>query len=207
MKQLFLILAAILTSLNVHAGCIEGDCVNGKGKYTWPDGNVYEGDWRDDKRTGKGKYTWPNGNVYEGDWRDDKRTGKGKKTWAGGNVYEGDWRDDKMTGKGKGTWASGNVYEGDFIDGNRTGKGKKTYADGSVEDGYWRDNEFVETIAEREKRLAKEKQEKFDKVYNACLLDKSSNVDMQVSSIEVAVKSSCKSIAEKPSWLESWKYE
>jgi len=39
------------------------------------------------------------------------------------------------------------------------------------------------------------------------MLDKSSSVDMHISSLEVAVKKTCESIAENPSWLETFKYE
>ena len=116
------------------------------------------------------------------------------------------------TGKGKVTWAEGDVYEGDYIDGERTGKGKMTRPDGSFQEGYWLDGEFVESLADRErsekKRIAKEereriarqvKKEKYDRIYNACLLDKGSDVDMQVSSLENAVKKTCESIAKDPS--------
>ena len=84
----------------------------------------------------------------------------------------------------------------------------------------WKDDEFLGTVAELEiaekKRIAKEKQEElvrqekkdtYDRIYNACLLDKGSDVDMQVSSLERAVKDTCKSIAKKPSWFESMKYD
>ena len=37
----------------------------------------YVGDWVDNKKEGKGKYTTPNGAVYEGTWHNDKRFGKG----------------------------------------------------------------------------------------------------------------------------------
>jgi len=67
-----------------------------------------------------------------------------------------------------------------------------------VEDGYWLDGEPVETIAEREK---------YDKIFNACFLDKSSNVDIQVLDIKEAVKKSCRFIEEDPSLLEIWKYD
>ena len=55
-----------------------------------------------------------------------------------------------------------------------------------------------------EQRLAKAK---YDKIFNACFLDRSSNVDMQVSSVERAVRETCKSIAEDPSWFESLQYD
>ena len=51
-------------------------------KFTYPDGEVYEGDWKDGKMHGKGKYTYGKGkwegDVYEGDYKDGKQQGKGK---------------------------------------------------------------------------------------------------------------------------------
>ena len=88
-----------------------------KGKITFEDSSVYEGDLVNDIPHGKGKYTWPSGNVYEGDWVNGYRTGKGKFTWPNGAVYEGDWVNDVKTGKGKYTWANGLVQEGNFKDG------------------------------------------------------------------------------------------
>jgi hypothetical protein len=32
--------------------------MNGRGKYTWPDGTLYDGGWKDDKRNGRGKMTF-----------------------------------------------------------------------------------------------------------------------------------------------------
>ena len=63
-------------------------------------------------------------------------------------------------------------------------------ASGTVEDGYWLDGKFVETFAEQERR---------QRIFNACLLDKSSDVDMQISSIEMAVQTTCGSVAKDPS--------
>ena len=34
-----------------------------KGKYTWADGNVYEGDWKNDKQDGQGKLQTANGSL------------------------------------------------------------------------------------------------------------------------------------------------
>jgi len=84
----------------------------------------------------------------------------------------------------------------------------------------WNDGEFLGTVAELEraekKRIAKEKQEelvrqekkdKYDRIYNACLLDKSASVDMQVRDIRRAVIQTCISIAKNPSWFESMRYD
>jgi len=115
----------------------------GKGKYTYSNGDVYEGDRVDGKETGKGKCTWADGSVYEGDFVDDKRAGKGKYTYSNGSVYEGDFVDDKRTGKGKYTLADGSVYEGDRVDGKTTGKGKYTNPHGEVFEWQREDDQYI----------------------------------------------------------------
>jgi hypothetical protein len=137
---------------------------HGKGKMTYANGDVYEGDYKDGIRHGKGKYTYANGDVYEGDfedqkfwedWRDGTPHGKGKKTYTDGRVEEGEWRDDefigvyegdykdgKWHGKGKLTNANGNAYEGDWKDDKRTGKGKGTWTNGSVFEGDFEDDKW-----------------------------------------------------------------
>jgi hypothetical protein len=52
-----------------------------------------------------------------------------------------------------------------------------------------------------------EKTERYNRIYNACLLDKSSSVDMQVYNIEMAVIQTCLSIAKNPSWFERFWYD
>lgn len=39
--------------------------MSGKGKYTWANGIVYEGDFLNNEIIGTGKYTWPNQALYE----------------------------------------------------------------------------------------------------------------------------------------------
>ena len=58
-------------------------------------------------------YTWPNGNKYDGEWRDGKRTGQGTNTWANGEKYVGEWSDNKRTGQGTLTFANGDKYVGE----------------------------------------------------------------------------------------------
>ena len=45
------------------------------------------------------------------------------------------------------------------------------------------------------------------KIYNACLLDKSSSVDMQVTEIYAAVIQTCIFIAKDPSWFDRMRYD
>lgn len=39
---------------------------NGKGKESWPNGTIYEGEFYDDKKHGQGKFVWDDGSSYEG---------------------------------------------------------------------------------------------------------------------------------------------
>ena len=48
----------------------------------------------------KGIFTWPNGDIYEGELKDDKRNGFGINIYNDGRRYEGEWKNDKINGKG-----------------------------------------------------------------------------------------------------------
>ena len=39
--------------------------------YQWPDGNQYEGEWKNNLMQGKGVYTWNDGSKYEGEFNED----------------------------------------------------------------------------------------------------------------------------------------
>lgn len=54
------------------------DKKHGHGKYTWPDGRIFEGEWVLGKREGKGKQVSKNGQIRQGVWHNDKR-----ENWAG----------------------------------------------------------------------------------------------------------------------------
>jgi hypothetical protein len=50
---------------------------------------------------GQGKLTWPNGDFYEGMFRNGKRHGLGKRINMDGSEYTGEYFDDKPHGQGK----------------------------------------------------------------------------------------------------------
>ena len=126
--------------------------MHGKGKYTFDNGSVYEGDYQDDKRHGHGNIRFANGHMYEGYWENDKMHGKGKYTFDDGSVYEGHLENDKIHGKGTLSWANGNVYKGNWKKGLRHGYGVMTYKialaqekaipSGSTYDGYWENDKM-----------------------------------------------------------------
>ena len=47
---------------------------DGRGTFTWANGAVYEGEWKNNKREGKGTYKWSNGDVYEATGKITART-------------------------------------------------------------------------------------------------------------------------------------
>ena len=69
-----------------------------KGKLTYRDGSVYEGDLVNGKPHGKGKLTYIYGSVYEGDWVDGEQTGLGKMTYPDGKVDEGRFQGSEFVG-------------------------------------------------------------------------------------------------------------
>jgi hypothetical protein len=50
---------------------------DGEGKFLYPDGSIYEGQWKSGMRFGRGKYTYANGDWYDGNWKDNKKDGHG----------------------------------------------------------------------------------------------------------------------------------
>ena len=86
--------------------------MEGKGKYIFRDGKIYEGKWKDNKMNDFGTFKWPDGKIYEGQFKDDKKDGFGTLIWPDKSKYVGNWKNGKQFGLGK--YAS---YEGHIIEG------------------------------------------------------------------------------------------
>ena len=69
--------------------------MHGKGEFSWADGKIYIGDYKDDKKEGFGIFRWPDGRQYEGQWKDGKQNGSGKLKDSDGKEYPGEWLDGK----------------------------------------------------------------------------------------------------------------
>lgn len=93
------------------------DSLSGK-KYSYENGDTFEGVISNGKRTGMGKYTYANGDVFEGEYKDDVPNGAGKYYYINGDIFEGEYKDGKQHGKGKYTWKStGCFFEGEYLNG------------------------------------------------------------------------------------------
>ena len=72
---------------------------------------------------GMAKCTWPDGEVYIGEYQHGEKHGHGTCNYAEGHVYVGEYQHGKMHGLGKYTWPKGNFSLGFFVAGKDSGEG------------------------------------------------------------------------------------
>ncbi len=72
--------------------CTYADCGNiRQGMFTYPDGSVYVGEFKNSKPEGWGRIEYVSGEIYEGDWKNDIANGYGTFTTSDGQEYIGIW--------------------------------------------------------------------------------------------------------------------
>ena len=94
------------------------------------------------------KKKYPNGDVYDGGWKNDAPNGQGTMTYANGDVYIGGWLNGEYHGKGKKIFVKRfgerlKEIDGEWVNGLLSGDAKVTYFDGIVQDGQWKAGNFV----------------------------------------------------------------
>ena len=94
---------------------LKEEYADGQGKYTYPNGESYVGDWKKGEFHGKGTYTSPDEGKYEGKFKSGNRDGKGIITTLDGCKFVGKFKNDKAEGHGKATF-SGEILEGEWKD-------------------------------------------------------------------------------------------
>lgn len=70
--------------------------MHGRGVYTWPTGQSYDGEYKNDLKDGYGSYRWKDGKIYIGYWKNNRRNGKGLIRYTDGTEREGLWQDDRQ---------------------------------------------------------------------------------------------------------------
>ena len=60
------------------AECVKGDCINGQGTFTWSNGSIYIGEWKDGRLSGQGTFISEDGSMYIGKYKGGLQNGKGK---------------------------------------------------------------------------------------------------------------------------------
>lgn len=107
------VLLIILCSLTLFTGRIPS-----KKTLTFDNGKItYHGYVQANKMNGQGKVTFENGDVYEGNFSNGFFDGKGKFTAKDGWTYVGQFKKGQAEGKGKLTTKTKTVYEGQFKQG------------------------------------------------------------------------------------------
>ena len=102
---------------NSKAAVYSGDCANGQGTCTLPNGDKYEGSWVNNLYHGQGKYSWSRGDVYEGEWHGGVIQGQGRMRFSSSAQYEGRWFNAEPHGPGTWSWACGGSWRGCFSKG------------------------------------------------------------------------------------------
>ena len=126
---------------NLYEGEIQNLRANGKGKMTYKDGRILEGNWLNNLPHGEGKMIDAKGNlIYEGNYALGKLHGKGKIYYNNGDRYEGDFFESKKQGQGIFTFKNNEIYEGAFLNNLFHGKGKMKYISGTVYEGAFENN-------------------------------------------------------------------
>ena len=90
MKKLSLFVFLVLMFCNVgFAQCIESDCKNGYGTFTWVSGAEYVEEWKKNEMHEQGAYTWQGGDKYVGEFKDIEYHGQGTLIYADGRIDNG----------------------------------------------------------------------------------------------------------------------
>ncbi|KAF9611255.1 hypothetical protein IFM89_028325 [Coptis chinensis] len=161
-ESLFKIGEKVFPNGDRYAGSFKGLLPHGKGKYTWSDGTVYDGEWDHGKVTGAGNFRWTSGATYEGEvsggylhgcgtfngtdgsiyrgaWRINVQHGLGRKQYCNLDIYEGSWKEGVKEGSGRYDWSTEDTYIGNWKAGNMCGRGVMKWANSDMYDGFWLD--------------------------------------------------------------------
>ena len=87
---------AVLTQVPKLRDCNALYCDEVRGRYTYRDGAVYEGDFEDGSPAGEGRVRYANGDVYEGGWFEAAPDGRGTYAFADGKRVSGQWENGKL---------------------------------------------------------------------------------------------------------------
>ena len=82
-------------------GCIEGDCLEGRGTYIFKEGDKYIGSFRKGLPHGRGTVHYANGERYDGEMANAKFNGYGTLFMKDGTQVSGYWRDGVYVGPQK----------------------------------------------------------------------------------------------------------
>lgn len=130
---LFIVIAAKVTA--TFEGNYENGAKQGVGKMTFPNGDIYHGEWKEDKMSGDGSFMYANGDIFSGRFESGIRSGKGTYEFAEDkSLLVGNWTDNSIT-DGKWVFKDGGAYAGRFESGKPIGNCMLKFPGGLQQDG------------------------------------------------------------------------
>lgn len=84
------------TDMGAKKGCLFGDCNGQYSRFTFENGDTYEGLVVNGVPNGNGIYIWADGDVYTGDFKDGVKHGKGIYFYGDGTIQNGHWENDEF---------------------------------------------------------------------------------------------------------------
>ena len=111
----------LLINFSIFSQCIEGDCVNGYGKFSCDCGYVFEGEFENGERV-TGTLTKKN-LVYTGQFLNNMAHGYGIIKYKDGSWYEGTFVENVPVGYGTYHFSNGQRYIGEIVEGSFSGMG------------------------------------------------------------------------------------
>jgi hypothetical protein len=124
-----------------YEGEFRNGLFHGWGTYTYQKGDRYEGQFANDMKNGKGTYTYVNGDKYVGEFRDDVKSGQGTLFFQNGDRYTGEFAGDRFHGQGALAYQNGNQYTGGFRQGMKYGAGVFKFTNGDRYTGEFQNDE------------------------------------------------------------------
>lgn len=116
---------------NKYQGNFKDNLRHGYGVYTLKDESFYEGEWKNDKLDGPGSYTFKNKNQFFGSWK--QNIGKGYIMRFDGRMEEGKLIEEVFTSKEVLRFPDNRIYKGPLKDGNMHGEnGRLEYPNGEL---------------------------------------------------------------------------
>ncbi len=124
---------------NEYIGNFVTNKSNGIGRMKYNNGDEYLGNWLDGKKDGLGIYTWKDGYIYIGEFKDSHMDGDGSCFNSKGElVYDGEWKKGQIHGMGRYIWNKNKWYEGEFQQGQKHGLGIFYLNDEPIYNGTWK---------------------------------------------------------------------
>ncbi|CAF1461955.1 unnamed protein product [Adineta ricciae] len=125
-----------------YEGYFRNNEKNGNGTLILDNGTKYVGQFKDGYFHGKGTMLWTSGERYEGIFKKGEKTKDGVYYFPDGTKYVGTFKGDLFNGEGVMTWKNGDRYEGTFVNGQRAGSAIYTFANGRKYVGKFKEGKF-----------------------------------------------------------------